>query len=360
MKLTCKSLCGEFTIDVSENIEANVKHALAIYFNVHPYRISLFPYENIDYGVVIQSPQWKLLDWIPLTNLSWQSLSTNPRAISLLEQYPEKIHWDMLCINPEAIHLLEQHPDNIIWHQLAANPNAISLLESYLEKSTAWKEDTVDNYLFWTRLSENPNAFPLLEKYLPHVRFYQLMHSNPSPDTLPFLEKHLPNVYQSISECVSQISHRPDAISLLEMHKDRVSWSHLSENPAAISLLENNPDRICWMHLSKNPNAIPLLEKNMDKIAWYYLCENPNALPLLTQHMDKICWSFLCKNKNPEVMEFLEQHLDKIDSDPLLECQRDGLSLSRNPAALPLLYRHRQFVNWNVLGGLPEIFEWCT
>ena len=114
------------------------------------------------------------------------------------------------------------------------------------------------------------------------------------------------------------------------------------------------------MHLSKNPNAIPLLEKNMDKIAWYYLCENPNALPLLTQHMDKICWSFLCKNKNPEVMEFLEQHLDKIDSDPLLECQRDGLSLSRNPAALPLLYRHRQFVNWNVLGGLPEIFEWCT
>ena len=359
MKLTCRSLSGDIPIDVTENSEVNVKQALAIHFNVHPYRISLFPYDGIDYGVVVQPPQWKLLDWIPLENLSWQCLSTNPRAISLLEQHPERIHWDMLCVNPAAIHLIEQHHDKIVWPQLAANPNAISLLESYLETSTAWKEDTPNNYIFWTRLSENPNALPLLEKYLPNVRFYQLMQRNPSPDTIPFLEKHLGGSYESIRECIAQISHRPDAISLLEANVNRISWTHLSENPAAISLLEKNQDRICWMYLSKNPNAIPLLEKHVDKISWYYLCENPNGLPLLTQHMDKICWSFLCGNRNPKVMEFLEQHLDKIDSDPLLECQRDGLTLSRNPAALPFLSRHRQFVNWNVLSRLPEIFEWC-
>jgi hypothetical protein len=37
-------------------------------------------------------------------------LSSNPNAIHLLEQNPDKIDWNLLLGNPNAICLLEQNP----------------------------------------------------------------------------------------------------------------------------------------------------------------------------------------------------------------------------------------------------------
>lgn len=358
MKLTCKSLSGEFTIDVSENTAEEVTRVLGVRFNVHPQRVSLVPWEGIDYAVVIQSPHWKLLDWIPLQRLSWQQLSANPRAIQLLQQYPERIDWHMLSINPEAIPMLIEQRENIVWHQFAGNPSpdAIPLLEEYLQQGGGEESsfnDKPEHYLFWIRLSGNPNALPLLEKYMNHVKWYDLMHTNPSSDLIPFLQRHMDE-----REIVDQSSHNPYAIELIRKHNDCINWSELSKNPNAIDLLENNIDRINWLALSKNPNAIPILEWHLDKVAWYYLCENPNAMPLIMQHMDNIRWSFLCNNRNPLAMQLIEQNLHNLDRIDNLECARDGLSLSRNPSALPLLSRHPEFINWNVLATHPEIFKW--
>ena len=359
MKLTYKTLAGEFTIEVSKNTEAEVKQAIANQFNVHPYRVSLFPWENIDYGVVIQPSQWKLLDWTPLERLSWDYLSTNPRAIQILQQYPERINWQMLCINPEAIPMLLENRDKIVWHQFAANPSpdAIPLLEEFLEKGGGEEEQFTSGgyyYLFWARLSENPHALPLLEKHMKHVKWYGLLSINPSPDLVPFLQKHMGD-----HEIVEQLSHNPYAIDLIEKHMDSVNWSELSKNPKAIHLLENNIDRIDWWNILQNPNAIPILEKHTDKItAWYKISENPNAVPLLLQYPDKINWSFLCGNRSAAAMELLEMNLNKIDNDLNLESARDSLLLSRNPYAIPLLSRHPQFIQWHVLANHPEIFEW--
>ena len=47
------------------------------------------------------SEHFKILrPWIPINKLNWIMLSTNPAAIHLLEQNPDKIYWPWLSQNP--------------------------------------------------------------------------------------------------------------------------------------------------------------------------------------------------------------------------------------------------------------------
>ena len=43
--------------------------------------------------------KYKLLDWISEEKLDWDALSSNPKAIELLCQHPEKINWKQLSTN---------------------------------------------------------------------------------------------------------------------------------------------------------------------------------------------------------------------------------------------------------------------
>tara|TARA_X000000950_G_scaffold85310_1_gene107369 strand:+ start:6975 stop:7379 length:405 start_codon:yes stop_codon:yes gene_type:complete len=54
-------------------------------------------------------------------------LSSNPAAIHLLKQNPEKINWCNLSKNPAAIRLLEENPEKIYWYYLSENPAIFSL-----------------------------------------------------------------------------------------------------------------------------------------------------------------------------------------------------------------------------------------
>lgn len=365
MKLTCRALSGDVIVEVEENTESLVKQELGEYFKVDPRRVTLFLFEDIDYGVIIQEPYWGLLEWIPLEKLTWNYISANPRAISLLRQYPDKINWDMASINPNAIDMLRENRDKIVWCQFAANssPDAIPLLEEYLKNGggdeSAFDGHPNEHYLFWTRLSENPNALPLLKQHIEEIKWNSLLALNTNPDIIPFVQEHL-----YLEEIVSRLSHQPFAISLLKEHPEHIDWYRMSSNPNGISLLESfipqrdSKYRVGWDKICKNPEAISLIEQNMDMVVWYALSRNPNALHILKNHMDKICWSFLCYNTNPEAIELIEQNIHQLNSDPMLECDRDGLTLSQNPAALPFLSRHPQFIQWHVLARLPEIFEW--
>lgn len=89
-------------------------------------------------------------------SLSWLSENTNPLAIELLQQNPDKIVWSSLCKNtsPDAFALLEKNPGKIDWPYLSANPNAIELLEQ--------NPDKID--LRW--LCKNPKADKLLQKFM--------------------------------------------------------------------------------------------------------------------------------------------------------------------------------------------------
>ena len=44
-----------------------------------------------------------LLDWIDVHKINWSLLSSNPNAMTLLEQNQDKINWTSLSSNPNAI-----------------------------------------------------------------------------------------------------------------------------------------------------------------------------------------------------------------------------------------------------------------
>jgi hypothetical protein len=175
-------------------------------------------------SVITNNVPRKLLDWIPIDELNWKYMSSNPNAIQLLEKNLDKVSWYSLSSNPNAIHILEENLDKVDWFNLSSNPNAIPILEKNLDK--------VD----WFNLSGNPNAIPILEKKLDKVT----------------------------TSC----------------------WKALSANPNAIPILEKNLDKVDWGELSANPNAIHIIEQNLEYMEMYWclygadLSGNPNIFTI--------------------------------------------------------------------------------
>jgi hypothetical protein len=199
----------------------------------------------------------KMYDYINDHDIHNFYVSIHPSLVPYLENNPEKIDWDGLSTNPNAIHLLEENPDKIVWNKLSRNPNAIHLLE------------------------ENP---------------------------------------------------------------DKIDWSWLSSNPNAIHLLEENPDKIDWYQLSLNPNAIHLLEQNPDKIMWNWLSFNPNAIHLLEQNIDKVSWDALATNKNPDAVRLFENNPTELE--------RSIVSSDKaSEHLINLLRNYPQYINWKLLNG---------
>jgi hypothetical protein len=80
--------------------------------------------------------------------ICWLWLSTNPNAMHLFENNPDKIDWEPLSLNPNAMHLLER---KIVWDWLSRNPNAMHLLKQ------------INPYeIDWSRLSRNPNIMEII------------------------------------------------------------------------------------------------------------------------------------------------------------------------------------------------------
>jgi hypothetical protein len=131
----------------------------------------------------------------PIENIDFDRIAKclDPKAIYLLEKYPNKIDWDILSKNPAAIHLLEKNPNKINWNYLSRNPDAVHLLEKHLDK------------INWDWLSRNLNAIHLLEKNIDKIRW-------------------------------TSLSTNPAAIHLLKNNQDNIYWYYLSFNPAIFEL----------------------------------------------------------------------------------------------------------------------------
>ncbi len=289
---------------------------------------------------------YKLLDWIPTYSLTYGigTLSRNPRAIRLLEQNQDKINWVYLSSNPEAIHLLEKNIDKINWRELSSNPAAIHLLEKNPDK------------IEWFRLSSNPAAIHLLEKHQDKIVWRELA-TNTNPDAFILFEKNYSKLmyfdwynlcknphaislietewhatklvdgfykwfccYSINSTCMIRwfslcSNTHPTAIRILEENPHKIDWSSLSSNPAAIRLLEDNPEKIDWSFLSVNPHpiAINLLEQEIrtnphNRISTNLLSQNPAAIRLLEKYPEYINWFHINENPNPEAMRLIESH----------------------------------------------------
>ena len=114
------------------------------------------------------------------------------------------------------------------------------------------------------------------------------------------------------------ISRHPRATQFLTDNPNIISWDFLSLNTNAIFLIEENLDKINWKLLSLNPNAVHILARNKEMIDWNGLCLNHNAIPLLEANKDKINWEALCRNKSPDIVDFLDDNLEKLNLDVLM------------------------------------------
>lgn len=227
--------------------------------------------------------KYKLLDWVPLEELSWVKLSYNPSpgAIELLKKAPKgKIFYEGLAYNP--------------------SPEAIKLLKEYRYPSR-----------FITFLSENPceDAIEILHKNINDIYWWGLC-CNESHKAIELLRRFPQNI------CWSPLSSNPYAIKLLLENLGCIEWQYFSCNPApqAIKLLRENPERINWYYLSKNPSpeAVALLRENPGRIHWGMLSKNESleAIALLRENPERINWDFL--SDNPYGLQLIKENLDKF------------------------------------------------
>jgi hypothetical protein len=253
-----------------------------------------------------------------LDDIDWESLSSNPNAIDLLQKYSHKINWSWLSgnTNPRAIEMLKTHSDLIDWRVLSANPAAIDMLKSKIEKESKMNErqlEKLKDKIDWDMLSQNPNPEAI-----------KILKANPDNINLDFL------------------SANPAAIDILKANTDDISWYELSANtnPEAIELLKTKFYKINWELLSANPAGIDLLKSYPGNIKWNYLSQNPNAIKMLKKKIDE-------ENKMPEYkLEDLED-FQKISWE----------MLSSNPAAIDLLEANKNKTRLRWLSENPAIFD---
>ena len=228
-------------------------------------------------GSFIIEPIYKLKE--EFQEVDWQSLSMNPRAITMLLEHPDKVNPHLLCLNPAAVPYLEKHPEKIDWYYLSENPAAISLIERNLDK------------VHKRILCANPAAVHLVESH---------------PDWINW----------------NDLCTNPAAIHLIMANPDQWTgrWGALSMNPAFISEIvkESNRDKINWDMLCKNPAAIPLLIEHPEYINPYYLSGNPALLTCGNQELINNT-IHLCKthrfptgySRHPEIFELDKKEMQR-------------------------------------------------
>ena len=70
--------------------------------------------------------------------IDWKKLSSNPKAIELLLENPDRIVWDEFSknSNDKAIEILLKNPYNIVWDEFSKNTNikVVEILKEYQDK----------------------------------------------------------------------------------------------------------------------------------------------------------------------------------------------------------------------------------
>ena len=325
---------------------------------------------------------YKLKDFIDPTKLNFRTLYENPLAIDFIQKRIEKgissFHWSQLSKNKNAIPILEKNLEKIDWDNLSANENGIWLLQKYIEGKIVKREKKVcrfDDYLNsfdrefdcendlyrnesyrnqeeinWSRLSKNPNAIPILEKHKDKIDKSSICLN--------------PNAMHLISEIFSSIidpklpllccNTNPEAIAFVERHAHPkwIDFWSLSKNPAAVEFLEKNQENIKWPYLCMNPNPriCSFLEANPEKIYWRNLSRETSAIGILEKNIDKIDWDELSLNRG--ALHILEANPDKI--------VWRSICYNHNPKAVDLLKNNMDKMdpfNWTILSMNPGIFE---
>jgi hypothetical protein len=245
----------------------------------------------------------------------FEHLCKNPYAIPYIKKHLDKLEdWCVLSSNPEALDILEEFPEKIIYNQLCKNPNprAIAILRDNLKK------------VYWEVLSENTcdEAIDLLIEY-PHLIDYYKFSENTNSKALMFLKENPTKPTTALQESDNSPVSKTEEKRLMDYYslckRNEINYYNLSRNPnpIAIDILKEHPEKIKWSSLSLNESkeAVELLRQNPDKIDWSLLCnygKTKEQFKLIRENIDKIDWEVICRNSCEEAVKLLEEHPDRI------------------------------------------------
>lgn len=289
--------------------------------------ISLF---NVEIMKCYMSKYDESFDYL-LENSEWKLLSLNGNITYDMIDF---INWKYLSKNKNAIHIIKNNIDKINWEYIGENENAIDIIEQNMDK------------ISYDSLVLNKNAIHLIEDFVIEYSGFinlKVKKSVWNKNTWNILKKK-----KEFSPFIWNNLFRNENIHILfEKYEKNLNWIKMMsynncidfffKQPYAFDLLKRNIKHVGWRVIctNKNPKIVNFLRQNIDKIYWKELSENPNAILLLEENIDKINWQYLSKNEN--AIHLLEKYPSKINWKSLLS----------NPNALDLIKQYSYKINFS-------------
>ena len=270
--------------------------------------------------------------------INWGALSRNSNAIHLLLKYPDNIVWTEIAKNRNAMHLIETRAeeckvlpngtkvkwgdvwDASMWNTISSHPNALNILEKYKNK------------IAWEGLSANPNVLNITKKLnLDIITNFNWGFGSKNPNIMSIMNmimysKHydinfndiLSTIYRELNWNI--LATNPNAIPILHWRfydkfgcksVNKISttdWIYLSRNPNALGLLGIS-------QINEEPLSVPIVpvvpidEKDVCGpgrgigLDEKQILLNPHPDMVKKIRIVDIDWSYLALNTNPDVFD---------------------------------------------------------
>jgi hypothetical protein len=101
--------------------------------------------------------------------------------------------------------------------------------------------------------------------------------------------------------------------------------------------------------LNKNPNVIDFLKDHPEKINWKYLNMNPNGYNLLEKN-NRLKFNTICRTPTKNALQLVIKNIGNM-------IEKDWSILSGNPAAIQLLTANQKKIDWSELSANPNAIK---
>ena len=228
------------------------------------------------------------------------SASSNPIIINSVLQTVRESNFPALSMNTSdvVISYLQNRPEIIHWKSLCSNtnPSVLPILRDNIDK------------LDWEILAKNPLS-GIAQIFLDNLDAVGL----PPHCCHPFKIEKICN-----PEMFAVLLARPKWIDIGFFHKTRIEGvvEHLLCKLDLEELNRLRSARHIWHDISKCalPELLDFLEDHLDKVSPTALCQSktPNLIPFLRRHPELIIWDQLLKYPTQEKVHFLRENTDKL------------------------------------------------
>ncbi len=339
---------------------------------------------------------YKLLEWIPLDQLKWDSLSADPRAIDILLENLSLVNWPCFCSNPhpKALLLLKQFTD-LLEHLFAELDRQnwcglISIMNSpkYLLPINQAKAQKVLNadarrQKVVKLINEHKQALAVLDAsaedddHGQHVDMIDAEHHAALAEVNRLSDSQSAASDTLIKQLI--IEHNQailEAGVTVVAVANAIDWQSLKLDSSAFELVSLMLSRCSWIEFKEKSSVKKLVQQELDMINWHYLSANshPEAILLLKRYPERINYARLSANSNSEAVAMLRLRVETLcpsisyiswydlsgnESDAAIDLLRsypanirwDRLSSNPHPAAIKLLIENSDQVHWYNASG---------